>query len=98
MRGCSIDGCPDPYEARGWCALHYKQWWAYGDPEYSPQIKRDPECVIDGCDGKHHARGWCEPHYRRWLKRGVVWDYWGVLNINENKVQAARLVHAAKRI
>ena len=97
MKECSIDGCDDPHSARGWCALHYQQWWAYGDPEYSPRIIRAPICTVPGCEGKHHARNWCEPHYRRWLKHGTVWNCWTVLEINENKREASTLMWKKRR-
>jgi hypothetical protein len=29
---CSIDDCPEPRVARGWCALHYASWIRLGDP------------------------------------------------------------------
>ena len=93
---CTVPGCEDDHYAKGYCQLHYHQWYAYGDPEYSPQIQRELTCSIQGCDEPHHARGWCEPHYRRWLSRGVVWDYWQVLEINETKREASRLAYAAR--
>jgi hypothetical protein len=24
---CSVEGCDRPHWARGWCSLHYQQWW-----------------------------------------------------------------------
>lgn len=29
---CSIEGCEQPHEARGWCSRHYDSWRAHGDP------------------------------------------------------------------
>lgn len=29
---CSIDGCDNRIEARGWCNRHYLRWRRYGDP------------------------------------------------------------------
>ena len=95
---CVIGGCDEPHYAKGWCSTHYAQWYNYGDPEFSPKIYYDPICTIPGCDEKHHARGWCHAHYRRWLRTGLVVDYWGVVEINENKRGASRLVNAAKGI
>ena len=93
---CSIEKCNDPISARGWCNKHYQQWWAYGDPEFSPQIKRPSTCSIPRCKGKHHARGWCEPHYRRWLKYGDVLDGWGLIEIDEAKRERSLLAAGAR--
>lgn len=30
---CSIHGCGQPHEARGWCRRHYLRWRAHGDPQ-----------------------------------------------------------------
>ena len=29
---CSIEGCEQPHEARGWCSRHYDSWRSHGDP------------------------------------------------------------------
>lgn len=29
---CSIEGCPNPVRARGWCAAHWGRWSRHGDP------------------------------------------------------------------
>lgn len=31
---CSVEGCPEPFLARGWCSLHYGRWKKHGDPLY----------------------------------------------------------------
>lgn len=31
-RICSIDGCPRPHEARGFCKLHYERYRRHGEP------------------------------------------------------------------
>lgn len=30
---CSIEGCEKPVLGRGWCAMHYRRWSKYGNPE-----------------------------------------------------------------
>lgn len=29
---CSVEGCAQPAEARGWCFTHYHRWRRHGDP------------------------------------------------------------------
>ena len=29
---CSIEDCPGPVIARGWCMKHYQRWRRHGDP------------------------------------------------------------------
>lgn len=31
-RTCSIEGCPNKHEARGWCSKHYQRFLVTGDP------------------------------------------------------------------
>ena len=42
-RRCSIDGCENLHDARGWCNKHYKRWQNHGDPlrsAYTPEHER----------------------------------------------------------
>ena len=32
-RTCSVDGCGNAHESRGWCGKHYQRWLKHGDPE-----------------------------------------------------------------
>lgn len=29
---CSIEGCCNPHDSRGWCSTHWRRWKLYGDP------------------------------------------------------------------
>lgn len=44
---CSIDGCTNRAEKRGWCAKHYRRWHRHGDPLGGgvPRF-RDPETTF----------------------------------------------------
>lgn len=39
MRFCSIEGCENKHEAKGYCKKHYKKHKKYGDPLYTAPIK-----------------------------------------------------------
>lgn len=32
MKTCMIEGCDQPFRARGWCSTHYTRWRRNGDP------------------------------------------------------------------
>lgn len=74
MGVCSIDGCDRAVKTRGWCDVHYKRWWRYGDPNTVQRVRRpvppDGLCVIPGCGQPHRTRGWCAAHYSKWRKCG----------------------------
>lgn len=59
-RICSVEGCGNRHEAKGFCRLHYKEW----------RRAAAPRCSVDGCDRVHDARGFCITHYGRWKKYG----------------------------
>ena len=39
-RVCSIPGCSNKHQARGWCAAHYRRWKVKGDPEPDIPLKQ----------------------------------------------------------
>ena len=44
MEPCSIEDCPRPRKARGWCGVHYTRWRQHGDPNYvTKQRHLNPE-------------------------------------------------------
>lgn len=68
-RTCTLDGCDNPHEARGWCELHYARWKRHGDPTVV-LVNPDATCSIKGCDKKVKSKGLCNLHYRRQLRNG----------------------------
>jgi hypothetical protein len=73
-RTCSIEDCPRPVAARGWCTKHYCRWKSTGDPLGTRKMGRRPGpvtlCSIDECDGPVTGHGWCHTHYMRWRRYG----------------------------
>lgn len=84
-RPCTVDGCPAPHVAKGWCRRHYGRL-RYGrdlatgqslTPRPSPPLRprmakrslTPPPCMFDGCTRPLLATGWCRLHYDR-LRRG----------------------------
>lgn len=57
---CSIEGCPRPVWARGWCSTHYRRWYKKGDPGGPELLKQgtDGPCTVDGCDNPIRPSGW----------------------------------------
>ena len=45
---CSIDGCGNPAESRGWCTRHYARWRRHGDPEHLAISERGSGHVGNG--------------------------------------------------
>jgi hypothetical protein len=72
QRVCSIEDCPRPSKARGWCAAHYKSWRVHGDPMAGRKLTPKPwgACAFEGCPEPHLSRGWCGAHYQRWRTHG----------------------------
>lgn len=70
IRECSVEGCPTPRDARGYCPSHYNRWKRYGDPLGSPAPRERRVCEIDSCDRKSRNWGLCNMHGQRFYKHG----------------------------
>lgn len=57
MRLCSIDGCENLHNSRGYCLKHYKLKW------HNREFDGIPECSIDGCKYGVASKGYCKTHY-----------------------------------
>lgn len=65
-RSCSVEGCPNPYRAKGLCSTHYNaQARATDRPDRA-------QCIVEGCTSPAHARGLCNKHYQRLRKHGTA--------------------------
>lgn len=66
-RGCSVEGCDRPHQARGWCRMHYRRWSNHSDTD--PLILRSLDvrevtavCEVPDCWGLQVDRGRCRAH------------------------------------
>jgi len=70
---CSIDGCPTPADARGWCRKHYMRWRRHGDPTTTLQHMEGPHpvCAVSGCGRDSHGKAeYCGMHLQRVNRHG----------------------------
>ena len=42
---CSVDSCPKPHHAKGFCQVHYSKWARTGDPHFS--VRRNGVGVVE---------------------------------------------------
>lgn len=68
---CSVEDCPLPVSARGWCQTHYTRWYRSGTIEL-PSRTVKPPCSVADCEDPSYIRGWCNKHYRRWRVHGTT--------------------------
>lgn len=56
MRVCSIEGCNEKHEAKGYCKRHYRSYYKYDDPLQIERNKRkfyeENHKIIDGVEYK----------------------------------------------
>lgn len=64
---CSIDGCEEFAQARGWCWSHYNKWRRHGDPVW---VFKRRLCEVAGCSSASRVEKMCDKHYRRLRKHG----------------------------
>jgi hypothetical protein len=71
---CTIEGCENPHDARGWCSSHLNRFYRNGDPNKKLRASRGEfvPCSIDGCKNKRKSKGLCDMHYSRWKKGGTT--------------------------
>lgn len=50
-RTCSVEGCDRPFDARGFCHLHYNRWRRHGDPLFI-----NPKCQHLSLADRFHSR------------------------------------------
>lgn len=67
---CGLDGCDDPFEAKGLCKNHYYKLQRYGNPRAGVEYrKQKPACWAPGCPEtaliKGPGKGACRYHWYR---------------------------------
>ena len=70
---CTIEGCNNYVQGRGFCGFHYRKLLRYGDPlgERSP-LGIYIKCTVEGCDtiSRSIMHPYCEKHYGRIRRNG----------------------------
>lgn len=73
---CSVDGCPNSAETKGWCSAHYRRHRYYGDVyshlplnqcQKGQPLKNRGPCSVGGCEKRAKTKGLCTAHYSRLL-------------------------------
>jgi hypothetical protein len=74
-----VDGCDNPEESQGYCAMHRWRVRTYGEPGPAERRKagrrRAPAapCTVDGCDRlRNHGSPYCHLHRERLRRTGEV--------------------------
>lgn len=75
QKRCSVEGCENIHDSKGFCAAHYSALVTHGDPLVRvrrPAIPRpaDGKCTLAGCDRPYDQNGYCTAHYKRFHKYG----------------------------
>jgi hypothetical protein len=66
MRVCSIEGCNEKHQAKGYCKQHYTRL-IQTPAILKKRTKQQPRitrlCSVDNCDKKHWQHGYCRSHF-----------------------------------
>jgi hypothetical protein len=64
-RVCDVEGCENPFYAKGICHKHYERLSRTGSLHLRPKPLYPDTCRVDGCSRKSLTRGYCAMHYDR---------------------------------
>ncbi len=69
---CSVESCPEPYYASGYCFIHTHRIRRHGEPGTPLRQKMPPYrgalCSVDRCDLTAVAVGRCQHHHYEWKR------------------------------
>lgn len=63
---CSIEGCNNPYYAKGYCNMHYQKRYD------NPNKDNNTVCKVEGCNNLSFVKGYCRTHYQQIYQYGVI--------------------------
>lgn len=69
-RTCSLDGCDNKHQAKGFCSPHFNRWKRHGDPLAGRVLHAGKQCEVEDCHEPLAVRKWCTRHYNSWLRTG----------------------------
>jgi hypothetical protein len=67
---CSVEGCGNIHQSKGYCDKHYRRFRAHGDPLVAriPFVKA--VCSVEGCLRESECKGFCKKHHARFVRWG----------------------------
>jgi hypothetical protein len=94
-KGCKEPECAGTHYSMGYCCKHYRRWMRHGHTELPHSVHR-PCKFHRACGrevGKAGGKGMCHAHLFRLQTTGSVYDLWGRLDFDEQKVESGRARH-----
>jgi hypothetical protein len=70
MKICSVEGCNNPHQAKGYCMKHYRRLQRTGSLDKPEFTNKNKVCSVENCDKEAIKKGLCNWHYQKYLKFG----------------------------
>lgn len=71
---CSIEGCDQPHDARGWCKTHYMRWRSNGDPLVVKRVHRHPTEAVRRAKVNEAKRRWRLANPEKMASARASWE------------------------
>jgi hypothetical protein len=69
MKLCTVPGCKNKFNAKGYCMTHYRRWRLHGDINFgraeSNASRKIIVCTILECNKPNYVKGLCQMHNKR---------------------------------